>query len=184
MEENNKISHYIKENELDMEKIITQYTGYLFKVIQNKCGSSLASEDIEEVILDVFFATWKNREKLEENKDIKPYLASIAHHLTSKKLAQNTKHMEWEELDESVDFVKEEWMQFAENRQKMNQVEDTLRGLSQEEYQIFTLFYYHGKKTKEIAKILDISNGKVKTKLHRIRNKIKKKLEEGGCGNG
>ena len=184
LKEANKISCYQKGNELDIEEIITQYTGYLFKVIQNKCGNHLASEDIEEIILDVFFAIWKNREKLEEDKDIKPYLASVAHHLTSKKLAQNTKYMEWEELDERTDFSKDDWTQFIENRQKMNNLEDILKGLSQEEYTIFTLFYYHAKKTKEIAKELDISNAKVKTKLHRIRNKIKKKLEKGGCGNG
>lgn len=178
-----KISHYKDGKELDIEKIIAEYTGYVFKIIQNKSGNYLTAEDIEEIILDVFLAIWKNRKKLEEDKEIKPYLASVAHHLTSKKLASNTKCMELEELDENTSFAKEDWLEIIENKQKVERLEDILKDLSEEEYSIFTLFYYHGKKTKEIAKELGISNGKVKTKLHRIRNKIKKVLEERGCGN-
>lgn len=41
-------------------------------------------------------------------------------------------------------------------------------------------FIIVGKKGKEIAKELNITEIKVKTKLHRIRKKIKKELMEGG----
>lgn len=36
LKEANKISCYQKGNELDIEEIIAQYTGYLFKVIQKQ----------------------------------------------------------------------------------------------------------------------------------------------------
>lgn len=41
-----------------------------------------------------------------------------------------------------------------------------------------------GKKGKEIAKKLNITEVKVKTKLHRIRKRIKKELKKGGYENG
>ena len=40
------------------------------------------------------------------------------------------------------------------------------------------------RKVKEISKILNISESKVKTKLYRIRKKLKKELKEGGYGYG
>ena len=52
--------------------------------------------------------------------------------------------------------------------------------MSKEDNQIFRLYYYSGMKVKEIALKLNISEVKVKTKLFRIRQKIRKNLEERG----
>ena len=143
----------------------------------------MADEDIEEIILDVFVAIWKNTEKLDGERDIKPYLASIAHNLTKKKLSEISKNTNLVEIDEEKEYSKENWSNTIENRLKIEEIDYILKELSEEEYLIFTNFYYYSKKTKEIAKKLNISDVKVKTKLHRIRNKIKKKFKERGYGN-
>ncbi len=143
----------------------------------------MADEDIEEIILDVFVAIWKNTEKLDGERDIKPYLASIAHNLTKKKLSEINKNTNLVEIDEEKEYSKENWSNTIENRLKIEEIDYILKELSEEEYLIFTNFYYYSKKTKEIAKKLNISDVKVKTKLHRIRNKIKKKFKERGYGN-
>ena len=143
----------------------------------------MADEDIEEIILDVFVAIWKNTEKLDGERDITPYLASIAHNLTKKKLSEISKNTNLVEIDEEKEYSKENWSNTIENRLKIEEIDYILKELSEEEYLIFTNFYYYSKKTKEIAKKLNISDVKVKTKLHRIRNKIKKKFKERGYGN-
>ena len=65
----------------------------------------MADEDIEEIILDVFVAIWKNTEKLDGERDIKPYLASIAHNLTKKKLSEISKNTNLVEIDEEKEAV-------------------------------------------------------------------------------
>ena len=45
---------------------------------------------------------------------------------------------------------------------------------------IFILFYYNSMTIKQIAKRLNISEVNTKTKLYRVRKKIKKILIEGG----
>ncbi|MBD8922100.1 hypothetical protein EGR52_01540 [bacterium] len=46
--------------------------------------------------------------------------------------------------------------------------------------EIVNLFYYSSRSIKDIAKILNISELNVKTRLHRIRKKIKKELNYNG----
>jgi len=52
--------------------------------------------------------------------------------------------------------------------------------MKKQEYEIFIMFYYKGRKINEICEILKISISKVKVNLHRIRKKMKKSLKEGG----
>ena len=179
MNKNNIINNYIIENELDMEKIINEYSNYVKTVINNICGNYLSQEDIEEIILDVFLVLWKNKNKLDKDKNIKPYIASIAHNLTKKKMTSSSKNYNNVELDENV-LLDVNIEDSFENKLKYKEIESIISELTNQDYTIFTLFYYNSLKTKQIAKKLGISNMKVKTRLHRIRLKIKKKLEERG----
>lgn len=67
-----------------------------------------------------------------------------------------------------------------EQREKINIIENTIKKLKKEDIEVFNLYYYLGKKNKEISKMLNISEFAVKQKIYRIRKKIKKDLEKGG----
>ena len=54
------------------------------------------------------------------------------------------------------------------------------KGLKDIDIKIMNLFYYSSMSIKDIAKKLNISELNVKTRLHRIRKKIKKELNNGG----
>ena len=49
---------------------------------------------------------------------------------------------------------------------------------------IFNLYYYSAMKISEIANILNISEFNVKSRLYRIRKKVKKELQKGGYSDG
>ncbi len=177
---NEKISKYKINNEIDIERIINEYSNYLFKVVENICGNYLTNEDIEEVLTDVFLAIWKNKEKLDGEKLIKPYISSIAHNLTKKKMNELYKNKNDEPLDESIMIDTNDFDFMMETNFKKQDLDYIINSLPKEDYQIFTLFYYYSNKTKQIANKLGISNVKVKTKLHRIRKHIRSKLKERG----
>lgn len=63
-------------------------------------------------------------------------------------------------------------------------IKSTLKELKSQEYQVFIMFYSEGKTVKEIAKILNFSESKVKVVLHRVRKKIRTSLEDGGYSYG
>lgn len=48
MQESNLIKNYINNNELNIEKIMKNYTPYLYTIIRNK-NSTLSNEDVEEI---------------------------------------------------------------------------------------------------------------------------------------
>ena len=52
--------------------------------------------------------------------------------------------------------------------------------MKDEDITIFKLYYYGGKKIREIAETLKVSEFNVKTRLYRMRKKIKQDLEKGG----
>ena len=81
-------------------------------------------------------------------------------------------------------FDKKNIDMLCEQREKTKMIKQTIEEMKEEEVEIFKSYYYGGKKIKEIAKFLNISEFNVKTKLYRIRRKIKQELEKGGYGNG
>ena len=89
MEHNNiKISSYISDNKLDIENVMKDYTNYIYTIIRNN-ARILSNEDIEEIILDVFMALWKNQYKLDFNKSMSAYICGITNNLINYKLRQN-----------------------------------------------------------------------------------------------
>ena len=85
MKESNLIKNYIQDNQLNIEKVIINYTPYIYTIIKNK-NSDLSNEDIEEIVSDVFLAVWKNQSRLDINKEISTYLVGIAKNLYNKKI--------------------------------------------------------------------------------------------------
>ena len=63
---------------------------------------------------------------------------------------------------------------------KIKFIENIVDNMDSESKEIFIYFYYEQRRIKEISKILNVTESKVKTRLHRIRKTIKKELEKGG----
>ena len=176
---NKKILEYKKQNELEIDKIVNEYSGYINKIIINMANDRLSEEDIEELITDTFFILWTNREKLEDERNLSPYVAGITKNLTKEKLRKINKEVKYDnyeaeiEGNEKIDLIVEE-------REKISAIENIVKNMSDIDIQIFEMYYYSAKKINEIAKALNISVINAKTKLHRIRRKIKQELIKGG----
>lgn len=180
MENRNIINVYKRNDELDIEKIVNTYTTYLYKIIENM-DANISQEDIEEVILDTFLILWKNRERLDDARYLSPYLAGICKKVVYKKKRSIKHNINYDiTAFENTIVSNEEINSSIEERERNQVIYKELNKLSKEDREIFFLFYYHAKKIKDIASELKINDFTVKTKLHRIRKKLKKSLIEGG----
>ena len=180
MEHNNiKISSYISDNKLDIENVMKDYTNYISTKIRNN-ARILYNEDIEEIILDVFMALWKNQYKLDFNKSMSAYISGITNNLIKYKLRQNKNiNSNIDEFENQIiDLDNVELSVMQNEREKIISKELDLLNLNDKE--IFIEYYYSQKSIKEISIMFNMSESKIKSKLFRIRKKLKKVLKDKG----
>ena len=173
-----KIREYIENNELNIEQIINDYSKYICTIINNS-GFTFSKEDEEEILLDVYLTLWNNRQKLDINKGMSPYIAGITKRLMLKKYRNKKEAENIEDYAEKLTIDKNIELYFLES-QKNKVIINELEKMKRIDKDIFTYYYYEQRKVKDIANFLDISESKVKTKLFRIRKKLNKILKEGG----
>lgn len=174
------IYKYIENNNLDLEKIMHEYTNYIYVIIKNS-ASNLTQEDVEEIISDVFLSLWNNQKKLDINKEISPYIAGITIRLIKKKYRDIRINENIDDFQEKL-IISENIDIYSESEENNEMIIKELDKLKDEEKNIFLMFYYGGRKIKEIAEALHISKSKVKMNLFRTRKKLKNKLQERGYG--
>ena len=168
-----ELKSYINEGEVDLDKIINDFSPYIRKIINNMVGENLSYENKEEILADTFFILWKNQTKNIIYLD--SYIAGITRNLIKEKL--NKKNITYN-IEDYENFISYSDMDmFLEER---IEIERCLKILKRKELEIFNMFYYYSKSTKEIAYELGISEINVCTKLSRIRKKIKKEFSKGG----
>ncbi len=170
-----EIKYYIKNNELDLEKIINEYSIYTGTIINNMARDSLNNEDKEEIISEVFFILWKNKNKLDVNKCLSSYIAGITRNIVKEYLRKIKVDFNISDYENILyDFDK---IDFLDNSvEEISKVEKKLENMKEIDKKVFLDFYYSSKSIKDIAKEQKISEFSVKQRLYRIRNKIKKEV--------
>ena len=48
------IKNYKNKNNINLEKVIDDYNGYVYKIIRNMVSNNISEEDIEEIVTDTF----------------------------------------------------------------------------------------------------------------------------------
>lgn len=175
---NDKIYNYIKNNEFKIEVIMEKYNSYIYTII-NRSSIMFSKEDEEEIILDVYLTLWNNKDKLDINKSMTAYIAGITKNLILKKARQQKCLENIEEYQEKLANIQNIELDYVES-QKNKIIINELEKMKKEDREIFTEYYYEERKVKEISIMFKISESKVKSKLFRIRKKLKYILKEGG----
>ena len=176
MNKDREIKRYIKNNELDLERIINEYSSYIAIIINNMASTNLSNEEKEEIISEVFFILWKNKHKLDINKSLSSYIAGITRNLVKEYLRKIKINVDISDYENSlygydkIDFL-------DTNIQEIRHIEKKLENMKEIDKTIFLDFYYSSKSIKDIAKEQKMSEFSVKQRLYRIRNKIKKEVK-------
>ena len=172
-----QLENYYKNNEIDMDQIIEDFTPYITTIINNGTNDKISFEDKEEIFSDTFFILWKNRDRLNINISLNSYLAGITRNLIKEKYRKAKIIYDISDFEnDTINYVN----MYENDRELIFDVEQKVKGLKDIDIKIVNLFYYSSISIKDIAKKLNISELNVKTRLHRIRKKIKKELDNGG----
>lgn len=178
MKEIKQLENYYKNDEIDLDAIIDDFSPYITTIIKNGTDNRLSFEDKEEIFSDTFFFLWKNWKRIDIKVSLNSYLAGITKNLIKEKYRK--RKIDFETVNyEDINEVGQSNL-YEEEREALYDIENKVKNLKEKDRQIIKLFYYSSKSIKDIAKILNMSEINVKTKLHRIRKKIKQEFKNGG----
>lgn len=178
MKEKKELENYIINGNIDLDRIIDEYTPYLRKVIQNMVNNNLSEEDKEEIIIDTFFVLWKKHSENYHIESLSSYMAGITRNLIKEKFKSVKTTIDLEQCDNLIDYSN--FDVYLQERESLKEIHNKIGNLKEIDIKIINMFYYSAKSIKDIAKELDISEVNVKTRLHRTRKKIKQELKRGG----
>ena len=136
---------------------------------------SLNNEDKEEVVSEVFFILWKNKNKLDINKYLSSYIAGITRNVVKEYLRKTKVNFDISDYENSL-YSYDKIDLLDNSVEEISKIEKKLENMKEIDKKVFLDFYYSSKSIKDIAKEQKISEFSVKQRLYRIRNKIKKEV--------
>ncbi len=180
MNDDKKLAERLKKHdEKELSDIIGEYAPFVSTIIRNISNGQLKNEDIEEVITDVFVTLWRNSDRLETDK-LKAYIICITKSRTKDRLKRkqsgDTVNIDEVFAISSDDDIFEK----CENDFLYEELNREVEKISEPDREILIRYYYYYQSIGKISEIMSISEGTVKSKLHRTRRKLKKILTERG----
>lgn len=139
-------------------------------------------EDAQECVNDSYLAAWNS---MPENRPdyLGGYMAKITRNISldmrERKNAQKRRGdmLSFDELEDCIPDGDDVAVWFDNMRIK-SILDDFLAKLDTEKRVIFVRRYFYNDRTQDIAKKLGMSDGKIRTILTRLREKLKKRLED------
>lgn len=156
-----------KSNNEAFTKLILEVQNDLYSIAKMRVKNI---EQINDVLQETMLSAYINLPKLKENKYFKTWIIKILINKCNKSFKyKNAISLEDKDIDKYVGTNELEHNEFK--------FEEIIRFLNKEEKTILTLYYYLGYTTKEIAKILNKTEGTITSKISRSKKKIKNKYK-------
>jgi RNA polymerase sigma-70 factor (ECF subfamily) len=168
--------------------LLRRYERELYGYLRRYLGDSDLADDVFQ---NTFLQVYTKADQYEEGRPVRPWLYTIATHQAIDALRRNGRHqvlsLDQQRKEQADGAVKSlidllesrsagpaEQIEGAERRQKVRAGVDALPELLR---QVVVLAYYQGLKYREIAEIIGIPVGTVKSRLHAALQK----LQEAWC---
>jgi RNA polymerase sigma-70 factor (ECF subfamily) len=132
----------------------------------------------EEVLQDVMMAVWKSASGFRGESKVRTWLLTIARNRAINAGRRYTPRMV--ELDENLSQGDSTPLDVAEQRSQQSALRAAIRALPKFHQEILVLVFYHGLSGQEVADVLGVSVGTVKSRLHRAKDMLRRVLVSTG----
>ncbi len=163
-----------KDNE-SRRQLFEAYYKKTFAVVYNILRNRENAEDITQ---DAFIKAFQNIHQLKDQTKFGAWLAVIASNL-ARNFLKREKRIDYtdEELTPENSSETKDTEELALLSLEIDRVRQAIKALPPDHYQVVVLQYYYDLRVEEIATMLKISQGTVKSRLHRARQRLAKSLE-------
>lgn len=157
---------------------------YQSKVVNIAYGMLSVREDAEDAAQEVFIKIYKNISSFNENSAISTWIYRITvntcNDILRKRINKKTISI-YSDNDDESDMAIPDSSHTPEEAAEASEIHRTLlaaiSGLKEEYRCVITLFDLEGMSYEEIAKIINVPVGTVKSRLSRARGQLRKSLE-------
>jgi len=159
-------------------KELTKKYGNLIWSIARRYLSNQA--EAEDAVQEIFLALWQSANRFDPSKGSEiTFIATIARRRLIDGLRKNNKHKILQSIDDSItdDVFKQK--SNLETNAELSLAIGTLESLDKKDQELLSLSIYQGYSHVEIAKLLNLPLGTVKTKIRRNLMKIREKIKGG-----
>lgn len=160
-----------------LEKTVRRFTPYVAAVITRTLAGWACREDVEELTADVFLKLWEHWAELDQSRDLRPWLATVARNRATDWLRCRRPG---EPLPPEVPDPAPGPPELTERREWARRLWAAVDGLPEPDRSLFVRYYYQEEKLKTIAAELGLSQSAAKQRLFRGRKTLKAVLQEGG----
>jgi RNA polymerase sigma-70 factor (ECF subfamily) len=147
--------------------VVKSYRGKVFScaygITQN---TELAKEVAQQTFIRAFthLSSWNG-------KELGAWLTAIAAHEALNLLEKEKRKINVSEMTVSTEGYS------AERERLLSALEQAIEELPEQDRQIIRLHYFDNMRTEDIAELMRLSHANVLVKLHRIRERLKKRLQ-------
>lgn len=177
MHEIELIQSVLNGNDRDFELLIKKYQTNVFRTV---IGLLHNKEDAEEITQDVFIKVFQSLSTFNGNAAFSTWLYRIAINMSLNYLKKKKRSQFWVGLSELIQLPSNEKQVEVVLSEKSEQsiIQSAIDNLPEKQKLAFVLAKYEELPQKQVAEILNISEGAVEQLLIRAKTNLKKRLEK------
>lgn len=135
--------------------------------------------DSEDIVQDTFVKIYLHSEKLKNNDGFKAWMMRILVRTAWKASKKKSREFPDEEaVSKAEDRMEPSSLEKVMQHEEAENLNAVIKSLPVKQRTVVILFYYNSFSVSEIAEMLNIMEGTVKSRLHTARKRMKKALEE------
>jgi RNA polymerase sigma factor (sigma-70 family) len=149
-----------------LDQLVSRWQRRLWRYAYRLTGDAEAAWDVTQ---ESWLGVIRGLQRLNDPARFRPWIYQIVTHKADDWIARNAKtrqrraEMKPEEPEESQ----------RQDREESDEFQSLMRGLPDQSKTVLTLYYLEGLPIAEVAKVLNIPEGTVKSRLHAARNELK-----------
>ena len=182
MNEENKVIQSVEQMKNGDEKGFADFYSHTYKYVYSRAKCMFSDEqEAADLTQEVYMAAYRNMSSLKENESVFAWLRTITFYQGTKMLKKRRKELllsdENEELFDAIadeEEVENDYM----DKQDIEIIRACINRLSEEQKTAILAYYYDNLKVDEIAKLMELSEGTVKSRLYLARKNLKGFIEE------
>ncbi|MGI6118075.1 MAG: RNA polymerase sigma factor [Bilifractor sp.] len=150
----------------DIDEAVRKYADMVYRLASVNTNRS---PEVEDIFQNVFLKLFQHQSSITSEEHLKAWLIRVTINECRSEMTSA-----WRKRRVSLDSMGE---QASEEKEDLSDVTNAVLELPENYREVIHLFYYENLSIKEIAEVLDLTEGAVKTRLRRGRESLKKKLK-------